>query len=133
MARARRNQARARRDVVANQIPDVLFFRFAGYDCSSQQLVRLRVGSINLQSLRTRPGQELAVSNFAFTCAEWRFDCHIFDRRGRLSGNGLALSGLCELPPGDTGTGSCRREFTIRNSGLETSQADVGAFCCAEV
>src|SRR4029450_8004280 len=133
MARAGRNQARARRDVVANQIPDLLFFRFTGYDCSSQHLVRLRVGSINLQSLRTGPGKELALRNFAFACAEWRFDCHIFDWRGRLSENGLDLSGLCELSAGDTGTGSCRREFTIRNSGLETSQADVGAFCGTEV
>ncbi len=60
----------------------------------------------------------------------WRFDCHIFDRRRRLSEKGLDLSGLCELSAGDLGTRSRRREFTIPNSGLETSQADVGAFWC---
>ena len=51
------------------------FFRFTGHDCSSQQLVRHRVGSINLQPLRAGPDKELAVRHFAFTCAEWRFDC----------------------------------------------------------
>src|SRR5207247_3494334 len=58
-------------------------------DCPGENLFRFRTRSIDLQSLRARPDQGLVVRDLAFTGSGWSLGCHVFDRRGRLSANGL--------------------------------------------
>ena len=101
--------------------------------CAGENRIRFRTGSIDLQSLRTRPDQGLVVCDFAFTGSGRSFGCHVLDRRGRLRANGLDLSRVRKLSASYTGTRSQRCESAIRNSGLETSAPDVGAFCRAEI
>ena len=75
----------------------------------------------------------LVVRDFAFTGSGRSVGCHVFDRRGRLCANGLDLSRVRKLPARYIGTRSQRCESAIRNSGLETSAPDVGAFCCPRI
>src|SRR5947207_933243 len=127
------NQARAGRNIGANQTADILFFRFTGHDFAGENRFRLRAGSIDLQSLRARPDQGVVVRDFAFTGSGGSAGCHVFDRRGRLRANGLDLSRVRKLPGSYSRTRSQRREPSVRNSRLETSAPDVGAFCRAKV
>ena len=113
--------------------PDILFFRFTGHDYAGENRFRFRIGSIDLQSLRTRSDQGVVVRDFAFTGSERSVGCHVFDWRGRRRANGLDLSRVRKLPAGYTRTRSQRRESAIRNSGLETSAPDMGAFCRARI
>ena len=117
------------------QIKRPTFFFSDSPDTIAQAKIvfRFRAGSIDLQSLRARSDQGLVVRDFAFTGSGRSAGCHVFDRRGRLRANGLDLSRLRKLPAGYIRTRSQRCESAIRNSGLETSAPDVGAFCRARI
>src|SRR5215217_7551051 len=88
---------------------------------------------INLQSLRTRSDQRLAIGDFARTGTERRVGCDVFNWRGRLTADGLDLSRMREISASYIGARSRGRKFTIRNSRLETSAPDMGPFCCATI